>query len=399
MFGAITLGAQYDCSSQSVPAIDPFLETCYLVQKNAHTFDICWSPPGVPVACTLQNHITYDILALYRLGANSSRLQQVYDYHLKSELLNPAVPSKGAVTDANWQASVGANFMNPTDKYSDFVDFFRSKIQNFDDLQPALDAYLPALVEGVFGRIYHGLLYLGWGGADVLQGSSGDLDIVAQGLAWMATASEPPQTLGAGSVSDPTAALAALHNDTRFPVYQGDPQNLYFVFFADLMANHSALLQEYDLSVSNDVTVEQAKTIIRHVQKAAFVYFASGANYSSFVAHHFISSSFAVEQLLPHISTGKVRATLLRRHWQGLVINFAISSRPDIFDAKVPDLVPTWDALIARAFVQQDVHVHKFVYLARDASSNPVFNGMEKLLQHSADLALQLFESGATWHF
>ncbi len=41
-------------------------------------------------------------------------------------------------------------------------DRWAVQITSFDALPRVLQTYLPALVDGVFGHLFHGLLYLGW---------------------------------------------------------------------------------------------------------------------------------------------------------------------------------------------------------------------------------------------
>merc|ERR1719174_1625834 len=84
-------------------------------------------------------------------------------------------------------------------------------------------------------------------------------DLAAQGLAWMATASQPPAPLAPSpTATSPKDVLAAMHKDGRLPTFQGDPTFMYYVFLADLVANHSATLQEYDLRVAEDISLDES---------------------------------------------------------------------------------------------------------------------------------------------
>ena len=251
---------------------------------------------------------------------------------------------------------------------------------------------MPAVANGLFGHLWHGLQTLGYGFGD-----TGDTDMVAQGLAWMSTAFQPPAPLAKiGSRSDLTTTLRDIHKDTRLPVFKGDAAVNYVAFLADLAANYSTVMQGYDLRVADDISLHQATTTIEKIHDVLIDLFAAG-NASSMVQVHMISSAHSVAKLLPYCAKASTRAVLLRRHWQSVLYNFAIQNRPD--PDKRPTLPPRprgWSELVAAALKQSDVHVHEIVHYLKDLTSA---THSDEYRRGIASRVIQRFESGMTWHF
>lgn len=377
-----------DCSSRSSPSDEPFEQLCYLLKKNRDTYDISWAPPHVPPA-TFQDHIPYDLVAQFLLGASAEQLNSTYVFHEHSELLAPAIPSKGQITAENWQKHVGENAQNPSILYSDYVEFYRAEVKSLG-AKAAMERFLPALVDGVFGKLFHGMQTLGWG-----YGMTGDEDMVAQGLAWMSTAFAPPAPLSEKpSATDLAATLVAMHKDERLPVYPGDPTMFYEVYLADLIANHSRVLAEYDLRVADEVSEKEAHDLAAHMADTVMNQFAA-YNFSHFTNVHFSGSVFAMDKLMD-FTDSRSRAVLLRRMWQAVVYNFAIQSRPSTELPPVDAELPTWEQILARSFNQTDVHVHELVYYTM---KQPHPSISDERLRQCAHRALRLFEQGGDWDF
>lgn len=384
------VGASVSCASRDTPSDDPRLQLCYLLLKNRKTFDISWSPPNLPPAL-FQNHIPYEIITLYKLGEPADVLTAGYNGQVNRHVLQPVIPSTGAVNESNWEALVGADCFNPSIHYSDYVQFYRTELVE-SNANETLSKFMPAVADGLFGHLWHGLQTLGYGFGD-----TGDTDMVAQGLAWMSTAFQPPAPLAKiGSRSDLTATLSDIHKDTRLPIFKGDAAANYFAFLADLAANYSTVMQGYDLQVSDDISLHQATITIEKIHDALIGLFAAG-NASSMVQEHMISSAHSVAKLLPYCAKASTRAVLLRRHWQSVLYNYVIQNRPD------PDMRPTlspspgeWSEIVASALKQADVHVHEIVYYLKDLSSA---THSDEYRRGIASAVIQRFESGLAWRF
>jgi hypothetical protein len=375
------------CSSRATPSEQPLEQLCYLLKKNRDTYDISWAPPYVPVA-TFQDHIPYDLVAQYLLGASAQQLNNTYVFHEHSEGLMPAIPSSGAINETNWMEHIGENAMNPSVLYSDYVDFYREQVQK-QGARATLHNYLPSLVDGVFGKLFHGMQTLGWG-----YGMTGDIDMIAQGLAWMSTAFSPPAALSAApKQSNLTSVFEQMHEDTRLPNYTGDPTMFYGVYLTDLIVNYSTVLTDYDLLVSDSISLVDAEELAQQMSDAVMNVFAA-YNFSHFTNVHYSGSIFAMKKLLAY-GDSKTRAVLLRRMWQAIVYNYGIQSHPSPALPPLEDEQPTWENILERSFNQTDVHIHELTYYTMKEHHNID----DKRLRQCADRALRLFENGGDWSF
>jgi hypothetical protein len=369
------------------PSDDPLEQLCYLLKKNRDTYDISWAPPYVPPA-TFQDHIPYDLVAQYLLGASADQLSATYAFHEQDEGLVPAIPSTGAITKQNWKTHIGENAENPSILYSDYVEFYRAEVKR-QGAKSTMSAYLPSLVDGVFGKLFHGMQTLGWG-----YGFTGDEDMVAQGLAWMSTAFAPPSALNANPTkTDLKTTLDEMHADSRLPTFKGDPTIFYGMYRDILIGNYSEIMAEYDLSVPDELELDDAEQIAQHMSDEVMKLFAA-YNFSHFTNVHYSGSIQAMQKMLEWVDAS-TRSQLVRRMWQAITYNFGIQSRPSPEMPPIDYTPPEWDNLLARSFNQTDVHVHELLYYTMTQHHE-----IEDVrLRQCADMALKLFESGGTWDF
>merc|ERR1712151_1024697 len=107
-------------------------------------------------------------------------------------------------------------------------------------------------------------------------GETQDAEMMAQGLAWMSTAFKPPAPLAKkGSRTKLLDTFKAISADSRLPIYNGSALMLYGLFLGDLIANHSSVMMEYDLDVSNWVSEWEAQALCQEMEAASFQLFAS----------------------------------------------------------------------------------------------------------------------------
>lgn len=200
------------------------------------------------------------------------------------------------------------------------LTFFRRELLAHG-VNATIKTYLPSLIDGIFGKLYHGLQTLGWGYVE-----TGVTDMAAQGLAWMATGYQPPAPLATKpTATNLTEVLTAMHADSRLPTFSGDPTFLYYGFLAELVANFSSVLQEYDLKVEDGVTLEESLALAVDMSDATFRLFAA-ANFSSYTNVHHIASVHATTRVLQYLGAAE-RAKLLRRQWQAIVYNVGTNPR------------------------------------------------------------------------
>jgi len=377
------------CKDRTMPSTDALQELCNLLFKNVEENTISWTPPFAPPA-TFQDHIAYDLVTSWKLGADAAQLNATYEMHKSLEMLQERIPSTGAITEANWQEHVGENPNIPDALYSDYLEYYRAQIEAKGASVTLLD-HLPTLADGTFGKLWHGQQMLGWG-----YGETRDEEMMAQGLAWMSTAFQPPAPLAEqGSRQDLMQTFKTISADGRLPVFQGDATILYGVFLGDLIANHSSVMMEYDLDVSDSVSVKDSLALTQNMEAACFQLFAS-YNFSSFVHIHMISSVRAVANLVKNVDA-PTRATLLRREWQGLMYNYAIQSRPAPTVPEVSGDVRSWDELLSGSFAQPDYHMRELLLYAREGLSGL----SENFLRFAADRGLAyISEAGYNaWNF
>merc|ERR1711988_1312924 len=257
---------------------------------------------------------------------------------------------------------IGEDPMVPDTLYSDYLEFYRAQIKA-DGPSKTLLKHLPSLADGTFGKLWHGQQMLGYA-----FGETQDSEMMAQGLAWMSTAFQPPAPLAeSGSRTNLLDTFKAISADERLPVYEGDATMLYGVFLGDLIVNHSSVMMEYDLDVSDSVTVAEAEVLIQEMESACFQLFAS-YNFSSFTHIHMISSVRAVANLVKYV-TAPTRATLLRREWQGIMYNYAIQSRPAPVEIHPAADIRSWDDLTVGALGQPDYHMRELLWFAKEGSA------------------------------
>lgn len=77
----------------SIPSRSVHPQLCYLLNRNRALYDISWAPPHAP-AGTFQDHIPYDLVAQYLLGATAEQLATTFKYHETHEGLQPSMVSK-----------------------------------------------------------------------------------------------------------------------------------------------------------------------------------------------------------------------------------------------------------------------------------------------------------------
>lgn len=370
------------------PSTDAFQQLCYLLYKNGQEYTISWTPPGVPVPALFQDHIPYDLVTLWKLGASAEQLNASYQFHLEHEMLQPLNSSTGRITETNWKNNVGRNPSIPDVDYPDYLDFYRKQLAK-NGLEPTLKTYLPSLVGGGFGKLFHGQQMIGWSYAE-----TGDVEMAAQGLAWMSTAFLTPAPLTAhGSRKNLSETFEAMHADHRLPKFQGDPTSLYYNFLKDLFACCADIMNEYDLDISDDISANDAQELAKEMQDASFKLFAA-YNYSSFTHIHLVSSSRAIASFMS-LLTGPSRAELLRRQWQGILWNYAIQSRPSPVLPNLPTQVRSWAEIVTGTLKQTEYHLHELVFYAKENYCE----SDSKLMQASADRALALIEGGGKWAF
>ncbi|KAJ3004700.1 hypothetical protein HKX48_001097 [Thoreauomyces humboldtii] len=149
------------------------------------------------------NYAVHALLSLYKVNASETIIRERYD--LESKMLDPVGTSVAKVTADNWKENLGKG---PT-FYRDYTTFFLAEIQA-QGIKPTLAKYLPGLVAGMGGDVFHPLCHLGLG-LEFQQPL-----VVAQGLSfWAYTYSPIIETLPAIVGEDETANVLEILQDAR----------------------------------------------------------------------------------------------------------------------------------------------------------------------------------------
>jgi hypothetical protein len=407
-----------DCPPNATPSYtDPRQHMCYYIQYNRKNYDILFNLP-----IGFHNHLSYYIVALWRLGANSSRMDSAYE-DLAPTLCPPAFPSQGIIRQDNWKDYIGRNSSQLSSiHYFDYQEFYQRRISEEGPDQVFQEVF-PAVVDGLIGDTFHGVIELGYAI------ESNDTVVLADGLAWMSTAYAPLPDMNPNppkSNSDPIELLVALEQDDLLPTFPGDEVGSIKGTLTELIDNYSSELSQYDLYLGDSIDDIHTQELMRNVSEAILLMFASDG-YKDFFIVHLMTSTRAVEVLLSAVSNGwgfatsnafdmeeeynkvDVAATRLdtqRRAvaaiWKAAVYVYVSRGRPSISDRirnregmDYPDPYTTWEAIVERTINIHDTHLQKVILLLR---SKYYDYGRDPLTIHAALKAMEYFEAGADSH-
>ena len=102
----------------------------------------------------LANNLSMNLIALYFLNVEAPKLQSFYDKY--SRLLEHITPSEMAISGINWQKHLGTG-----QYYWSYYKFFRAK-KSMLGLEQVLRDYLPKLMKGVIGGLFHPFIRLAY---------------------------------------------------------------------------------------------------------------------------------------------------------------------------------------------------------------------------------------------
>jgi len=123
------------------------------------------------------NHLLQNIVPRFHLGATPTRLYEAFQTYVHGEpCLEPWPNSTGQVNKDNWQ-----EFFGKKQYYADYTEFFDGELLERGTTK-VIQEYVPILIEGLSGELFHPLIHLGLGL------SINCNPIIAEGLAYMAYA-------------------------------------------------------------------------------------------------------------------------------------------------------------------------------------------------------------------
>lgn len=345
--------------SISTPALN---ETCRLLVDNLEQYDVNFGPHN------FDNHLSYFLIALFRMGASADRIREAYDSEVQD--LSPAIPSQHMIDEDSWQ-----RYLRQGKYYTDYAEFIRAEVHALG-VSEMLERYGPAALEGATGSLLHPLIHLGYGF------ELGDEEVISEGVGWLLSHGGAFPKLNPSpkyTLADSVEILSAMRSDPRLPTQD--------ISLGDLEATYADVLSEYDVQLPEGDT---QVAIPRSLEKAAIQLFGTACD--NFFLLHLSTGSRALSQILPHIADAQVRAAALQQLWKGVVYVYALEGRPAIQPRKTGPLRP-WADLIVAALPFNDAHFQKMVYLCHE---NFKLDG-DAIWWSVAESVVSHFEQGGHW--
>ncbi len=182
----------------------------------------CWD---IEYGGYLSNHLSHNWLVMSAVGASEADMQWWQDLYTNRLAEKPAreagdlEPARAwandqvAITQSNWRQ----HFQTTRIAFPAYRDFFDARIAELG-LSATLRATLPPLLPGLAGAALHPLIHTGWGA------EANSALMVAEGLAYMATAHQPlasdgrhapPSPLWSPDTAVPVTAAVAFLSDAK----------------------------------------------------------------------------------------------------------------------------------------------------------------------------------------
>jgi hypothetical protein len=289
----------------------------------------------------LTNHLPMALVAKEGLGADAPELIRFAKaYSTKITALDePSV----RLDDATWESAIGNR-----EAAADLRSYFVRRVAE-EGPDEALRTHLPALLPGVSGAAFHGVIRLAY----AIEVSSPSR--IAAGLAYLAEVGTPLRPLVAGVVrsQDPSEILSDLSRSPDLPA----PPKL-----RNITEEMNAVAQSdlFDLTVSS---LEITDVTVQHLARAALHLYAST---DDFTALHGVTGVEAISRLRPWIDDHEL---LSRYAFQALVAAYLsigapfLWSRDQLDEFIGSDESDSQDVASSAAF-SNDEHVSKLVYTA-----------------------------------
>eukprot|EP00027_Filamoeba_sp_ATCC50430_P016750 CAMPEP_0168569020 /NCGR_PEP_ID=MMETSP0413-20121227/15903_1 /TAXON_ID=136452 /ORGANISM="Filamoeba nolandi, Strain NC-AS-23-1" /LENGTH=345 /DNA_ID=CAMNT_0008601425 /DNA_START=171 /DNA_END=1208 /DNA_ORIENTATION=+ len=257
--------------------------------------------------------MAFGLLALYKLGAPSSRLEEFFDVYSKK--LEPKIPSQSMINKDNYKEYWGQ------DKYfEDYYEFFSREIKcmgtdNF------IEYYFREAVNGLYGAAFHGIIAVGHG----IQ--IADPEEIAFGMAYLyfshlplgTLSSNPPLKLDHLNVDD---VLLQIQNEKIFDSLEAEG---FQKTLGRILKNPDYMntVAKYDLDIPEDSDVNSVlwAFIITITKIFAF----TGAR--DFFLLHGVTSCWSLVSTLVHIQDKKTILVSLREYWRALVLTYIVQGR------------------------------------------------------------------------
>jgi hypothetical protein len=276
----------------------------------------------------LSNHLPMALLALHRLGASDSRIDDFAARYVGR--LEPAPNADHWRSGELWQDRLGER-----DSWSAYRGLLVDWIKR-EGSHSVLAQALPRLMTGCGAAAFHGIIRTAYA-----VHSNHDCEL-ADGLAYWACRHLPLGVAGdGGTVADPALLMQGL---------RVSPSSEDLIFESMRVAAQSP---DFDQMIK-PLKVED-ETLGRLSRLAATLYASS----SNFTVLHLVTSCHAVRVLLPFLDDPQ---PALHAYWRAYAAGYIVSGLGDIGETNLK----SWDAIIAEAIASDDEHVVKLVDSCRE---------------------------------
>lgn len=301
----------------------------------------------------LTNHLPMALVAKERLGADPAELLRFAAAY--STRIAPLQKSATRLDGNSWRAAIGESAAA-----AELRDYFVRLIAEVG-IDDALRSHLPALLPGLGGAAFHGVIRLSY----ALEVSSPSR--IAAGLAYLAEVARPLGTLQSGNVvtQDPSEILINLSQRTDWsapPSKKTIDEEMHIVAQNELFRTVAS-----SLDITDDTEERLAE--------AALLVYASS---NDFTALHGVTGLAAINSLRPWIHNEELMS---RFAFQALVAAYLSIGAPplwshDRLDALVHSNGSDVNEVRMAAALSDDEHVSKLVYTALQSwerTNNPLY--------------------------
>lgn len=298
---------------------------------------------GAVYARGLSNHLPMNLFSLYRLGASDEAIQSFHDDYVGRLQPRQSAGRAGAtVTAATIKDWLGRREGN-----EELFQFFRAELSS-RGRAGFLAHYLPEFMPGVAAAAFHPLIRLGF----ALEMDDDD-EIAESFAAWSLpyTQLPEPQAVRSAPFADAVAAAAAISIPKKEIAAPG------IVSRAAKAATHPTF--QAQIAVPGELSLRGiAQTVLR-------IYLAK----PTFAHLHLVTSCHALRVVAEHYprpaeEPRPIPSEWLRPYWFAMWAVYVSEGGTGIADitAPLPESVPNWPDLAARACAAADDHTNKFVY-------------------------------------
>lgn len=304
----------------------------------------------------LSNHMSHALIALWKLGASSERLQTFFNTYKKVHHLEKRIPSQNFINDSNWKDHIGEK-----QYYADYVDFFKTKMSKLGRIE-MFNEYFPTLSSGLSGSAFHPLIHLGYSiDAD-------DDNDFCEGMAYLAysySSRDEPAPMKAVPTEqlDPLEILHHVRQDKVFDTFQHQKK------FQETMRSLSKdpfvhQLDLYDLPIYTSSNIDQ---LLQLLAVGTIQLFTFTGNRDFFLLHG-VTSMRAIQLLVPLLHSKDEQIKTLRYYWRALVCTYITQQRPAISKEELPEkpVEKSWNEIIKEVIRLDDEHLIKLVYVCKE---------------------------------